>query len=1060
MTDRRFGRSPRSTLKPVQVAELLAFREKTEWLGKTKAFFDEPWEDVVKRFGGKEDEEGDDADQERAFVVSSNARVETLESHSSMDFGDPVLVVEDGHGVTVREKELTPGMEERGQECRFSIIQYSPLEATLNSPDVSLLLCWQVTDDSGDMQTWFQASDEHSLKKNESVVKIKGVHNLVDGIHLVDGVFGEQGKNGTTLFFIKNIEKVGEVVVWQGGSGALVEEICNVNLRKCVTVVERLEKKSLPIPMPLFVEVENEESSESSEEDFVPFDSESYGLSDPSVSDALLSACISMIQLEVQKGVFQIAHTLRFVTHSDRSGTRTAMVLAKALLKGVEQGLMQRGDALCLVVQKMVECVLGVVPEIQTSPLFQGGVVMEILYCLDEIYRSVQVNGRTQLLEAAPSNIFAHMDGTAETAATLGAKIVSMAGTGASNNVPAPYVAEMEVPNLDNIDPNQIRHLFRNAPHLSGLQKEMCTPKALRKIDGYIGQRKSGKLRKYQEHCVDKVTTGGNFVFVAPTGAGKTKIFVEAARYILEAKHEGTVVVICPTVPLATQQASVFVVEGFLQERFWVNVFSSDNPLKPETWEIMRRTHNVMVMTPQLLLNVMEFVRTNNPIEEGNAIFYGIDLLVLDECHHTRKEHAFNKIMREYKETPGCRMQVLGFTASPAKSKTEEECREELGNLLGSLDATMVVITEDNDEVKAFVPGASELEAWTEPRKEDSVFARALGAYVMKACRNYLLPLVGKVEGVRKLQESCMVDFACGRTSTFFESWVRTCGESVEANKSLKEFEKIDLVASFHLIRCCNTALDLLTDAGFESAMRYLAKKTTELSLTFAGDPDFQSWIYPKLVAGLYCLQPIQQISTVLQAFHVSPEGLSQRFPRFVELVKFLLEYSKQQQFHGIVFVKTRDGVYHLGSMLRNHPQLRFLTPIEFIGHGRTQRKNNTKAAYLDPTAATNAVRGMSGSKQRDTLEAFSKPGRHVLIATSAAEEGINVPTCEFVVRYSVTETGIQRVQSRGRTRVKGAVFLNILERESKGSQLYRSAVRQEEILTKVLKASNSVEHV
>lgn len=100
------------------------------------------------------------------------------------------------------------------------------------------------------------------------------------------------------------------------------------------------------------------------------------------------------------------------------------------------------------------------------------------------------------------------------------------------------------------------------------------------------------------------------------------------------------------------------------------------------------------------------------------------------------------------------------------------------------------------------------------------------------------------------------------------------------------------------------------------------------------------------------------------------------------------------------------------------------------------------------------------GCRQRDTLDEFGKPGRHVLIATSAAEEGINVPTCEFVVRYTVAETGIQRVQSRGRTRVRGSVFLNILEKRTKGSELHINAVEQEKIMTSVLKSSKQVEHL
>lgn len=54
--------------------------------------------------------------------------------------------------------------------------------------------------------------------------------------------------------------------------------------------------------------------------------------------------------------------------------------------------------------------------------------------------------------------------------------------------------------------------------------------------------------------------------------------------------------------------------------------------------------------------------------------------------------------------------------------------------------------------------------------------------------------------------------------------------------------------------------------------------------------------------------------------------------------------------------------------------------------------------------------------------------GRKVLVATSAAEEGLDVPSCEFVVRYNAAATGIQLLQSRGRARQRVAEFCAILQ--------------------------------
>ena len=55
-------------------------------------------------------------------------------------------------------------------------------------------------------------------------------------------------------------------------------------------------------------------------------------------------------------------------------------------------------------------------------------------------------------------------------------------------------------------------------------------------------------------------------------------------------------------------------------------------------------------------------------------------------------------------------------------------------------------------------------------------------------------------------------------------------------------------------------------------------------------------------------------------------------------------------------------------------------------------------------------------------------PGRHLLISTSAAEEGVDVPTCSFVVRYNAATSGTQRIQSKGRSRAQVSEFVTLLQ--------------------------------
>ena len=60
------------------------------------------------------------------------------------------------------------------------------------------------------------------------------------------------------------------------------------------------------------------------------------------------------------------------------------------------------------------------------------------------------------------------------------------------------------------------------------------------------------------------------------------------------------------------------------------------------------------------------------------------------------------------------------------------------------------------------------------------------------------------------------------------------------------------------------------------------------------------------------------------------------------------------------------------------------------------------------------SVAGMTSRTLEDVLHYF-KGGLHkILIATSVAEEGLDVQKCNYVIRYLHVTTDIARIQSRG----------------------------------------------
>ncbi|KAK3903921.1 dicer-like protein 1 [Staphylotrichum tortipilum] len=116
-----------------------------------------------------------------------------------------------------------------------------------------------------------------------------------------------------------------------------------------------------------------------------------------------------------------------------------------------------------------------------------------------------------------------------------------------------------------------------------------------------------------------------------------------------------------------------------------------------------------------------------------------------------------------------------------------------------------------------------------------------------------------------------------------------------------------------------------------------------------------------------------------------------------------------------IVFVKQRNTASLLADLLQQ-PETRIpgLEPGVLVGGGRPESGwEKQKVTYREQVL---------------TIIKFRKGTLNCIFATSVAEEGLDIPDCNVVIRYDPNNTLIQYIQSRGRARQEDSIYIHMVE--------------------------------
>uniref|UniRef100_A0A7N6B5Q2 RNA helicase n=1 Tax=Anabas testudineus TaxID=64144 RepID=A0A7N6B5Q2_ANATE len=482
---------------------------------------------------------------------------------------------------------------------------------------------------------------------------------------------------------------------------------------------------------------------------------------------------------------------------------------------------------------------------------------------------------------------------------------------------------------------------------------------------------------------------GKNIIICLPTGSGKTRVAVYITKQHLDSRRaegrSGKVVVLVNKVPLVEQHYSAEFLP-YLKQNYKVERVSGDSQLKISFTEIVKK-NDVVICTAQILENYLE--RDNKGEDEGVKLS-DLTLIVIDECHHTQKGGVYNHIMMRYlkqkhsnirlkkqQKEPVPLPQILGLTASPGVGGATkmEKAEEHILRICANLDASKIM-TRSLGEYKKEPMKTTML---VEDRKEDP-----FGDVIKKI--------------MNAIHDHAQLTPTCDLGSQNYEQWV----VQLEA-KAAKEEDQNVRVCTAHL-RQYNEGLNLSNTIRMCDAFSFLNQYYEE-EMKKKTLPD-QEHTIQITDTERFLFSLFKENKRELQKLAENPEYENDSLSKL--RTKILQEFSSRKEARGIIFTKTRRSAIALSQWIQENPK--------FADIG-------VKASYVIGGGDQSVVKPMTSAEQRDVLNKFRTGKVNLLIATTVAEEGLDIAACNFVIRYGLVTNEIAMIQAKGRGRAEDSSY-------------------------------------
>lgn len=454
-----------------------------------------------------------------------------------------------------------------------------------------------------------------------------------------------------------------------------------------------------------------------------------------------------------------------------------------------------------------------------------------------------------------------------------------------------------------------------------------------------------------------------NTLVILPTSLGKTIVALLVCANMLYKYKDMRVLVMAPTRPLVSQHMMSFLSALKVLQEETACVTGKTLPEYRSAVWNQRRIR-LLFATPEVV---------KNDISERRLSLSDFSLLVFDEAHRAVKDYAYTSIARHYIEQSSNPL-LLALTASPGaeRKRVQEVC----DNLFVE---NMEYRTEEDPDVKPYVNPIDVKWEWFNLPEEYM--------YVISLLRSVLN------EKLKWLIQRGIV--TKNRIDWIFKRDLIQAGDLLRYNLELTMEEQRGPIyialsnqsAALSLMYC----IELMGSQGSYSLKAFLDRAEKDDSKT-------QSFLRrdPRILEAKALISGIQKEHPKVK--------------RVLELVKQHLQSSvnghEESRSRILIFTQYRDTARHITDILSKSS----IRSSRFVGQAKRQGDE-----------------GMRQEEQATVLELFRNGEFNVLVATSIAEEGLDIPEVDLVIFYEPIPSEIRYIQRKGRTGRKSAGSVIIL---------------------------------